>query len=70
VNRFEKDYMAHYSDGTKHLINADSTAEAEEKAQSLCPAGATISFITHAAGDIPFSYDWDDKLQKWQGTLF
>ena len=70
MNRFEKEYVAHFSNGTKQSITADSDAEANEQANALCPADATVSFITNAGGDIPFTYDWDKRLNKWQGNLF
>ena len=70
MNSFKNDYMAHYSNGTKELIEANTTADAVALATELCPTGTYVSFITKADSDIPFSYDWDEKLQKWQGTLF
>lgn len=70
MNRFENDYMVHFSNGTKQLIYAETPTEAADIAKELCPDDAVVSFITNAVGDIPFSYDWDEKLKKWQGTLF
>lgn len=69
-NDFENDYIVFYTNGVKVRITAESEDNAYKQAHDLCPADGELDFVTHSGSDIPFDYDWDERLKAWQSRIF
>ena len=63
--QLENMYMVFFENGTKELASSQEECDVL-KSESK----ETVQFVTNAALDYPFDYDWDSKLGKWQSKLF
>lgn len=64
-------YIAFFENGTKEGFEASSDEQYTAQLAELKErTGSDIEFVTNAADNYPFDYDWDSKLGLWQSKIF